>query len=70
MVTIRYTLTSQATLNNHYDIQVGLGASLNIQVDSGDVNVVTRVGKVNVNAGGDYNLKVGGNYTLSVDEIT
>ena len=42
-------------------------ASLNIQVDSGDVNVVTRVGKVNVNAGGDYNLKVGGNYTLSVD---
>ena len=66
MVTIRYTLTSH-TLNNHYDIQVGPGASLNIQVDSGDVNVVTRVGKVNVNAGGDYNLKVGGNYTLSVD---
>ena len=60
-------INKSATLNNHYDIQVGPGASLNIQVDSGDVNVVTRVGKVNVNAGGDYNLKVGGNYTLSVD---
>ena len=60
-------INKSATLNNHYDIQVGANANLNIQVDTGDVNVVTRVGKVNVNAGGDYNLKVGGNYTLSVD---
>ena len=60
-------INKSATLNNHYDIQVGPGASLNIQVDTGDVNVVTRVGKVNVNSGGDYNLKVGGNYTLTVD---
>ena len=60
-------INKSASLDNHYDIQVGANANLNIQVDSGDVNVVTRVGKVNVNAGGDYNLKVGGNYTLSVD---
>ena len=60
-------INKSATFNNHYDIQVGANANLNIQVDTGDVNVVTRVGKVNVNAGGDYNLKVGGNYTLSVD---
>lgn len=53
--------------NNHYDIQIGAKANINIQVDDGDVNLVTRTGKVNVNAGGDYNLKVGGNYTLTVD---
>jgi hypothetical protein len=60
-------INKSATLDNHYDIQVGANANLNIQVDQGDVNLITRTGKVNVNAGGDYNLKVGGNYTLVVD---
>ena len=54
------------TLNNHYDIQIGAGASINIQVDSGDVNIHTIQGRINMNAGGDYNLKVGGNYTVEV----
>ena len=54
------------TLNNHYDIQIGAGASINIQVDSGDVNIHTIEGRINMNAGGDYNLKVGGNYTVEV----
>ena len=52
--------------NNHYDIQIGAGASINIQVDDGDVNIHTIQGKINMNAGGDYNLKVGGNYTVEV----
>ena len=59
-------INKSQTLNNHYDIQVGRGASINIQVDSGDVNIHTIEGKINMNAGGDYNLKVGGNYTVSV----
>ena len=54
------------TADNHYDIQVGSGANINIQVDSGDVNIHTLQGKINMNAGGDYNLKVGGNYTVQV----
>ena len=54
------------TTDNHYDIQIGAGASINIQVDSGDVNIHTIEGKINMNAGGDYNLKVGGNYTVEV----
>jgi hypothetical protein len=58
------------TPNNHYDIQVGAGASINIQVDSGDVNVVTTTGKINMNAGGDYNLKVGGNMNVVVEGST
>lgn len=53
--------------NNHYDIHVGANANINIQVDTGDINMVTKGGRINVNAGGDYNVKVGGNYTLSVD---
>jgi len=52
--------------NNNYDIQVGPNANINIQVDQGDINLVTKQGKVNVNAAGDYNVKVGGNYTMSV----
>ena len=55
------------TANNHYDIQIGAGASVNIQVDDGDVNVHTVTGKINMNAGGDYNLKVGGNMNVLVE---
>ena len=52
--------------NNHYDIQVGANANINVQVDTGQINLVTKQGKINVNSGGDYNVKVGGNYTLVV----
>jgi hypothetical protein len=58
------------TPNNHYDIQIGAGASINIQVDSGDVNVHTVTGKINMNSGGDYNLKVGGNMNVVVEGNT
>ena len=52
--------------DNHYDIHVGANANINIQVDNGNINMVTKTGKINMNAGGDYNLKVGGNYTVTV----
>ena len=54
-------INKSQTTDNHYDIQIGAGASINIQVDDGDVNIHTLQGKINMNAGGDYNLKVGGN---------
>ena len=59
-------INKSGVADNHYDIQIGAGASINIQVDSGDVNIHTIQGKINMNAGGDYNLKVGGNYTVEV----
>lgn len=59
-------LNKSGTLNNHYDIQVGPGANINIQVDTGDINLHTLTGRINVNSGGDYNLKVGGDMTLEV----
>jgi len=52
---------------NDYTIQIGSGANVNIQVDSGDVNLVTVSGNVNVNSGGDYNLKVNGNMNVLVE---
>jgi len=62
----RVYINKSNTPNNHYDIQVGTGASINIQVDSGDVNIVTVQGKMNLNSGGDFNLKVGGSMTFDV----
>ena len=52
--------------NNHYDIQIGPNASVNIQVDKGDMNVVLKDGKMNTNVAGDYNMKVGGDYNLDI----
>ena len=53
--------------DNHYDIHVGANANVNIQVDKGDINMVTKDGRINAVSSGDYNLKVGGNYTISVE---
>ena len=51
---------------NHYDIQIGPNASVNIQIDKGDMNVVLKDGKLNTNVAGDYNMKIGGNMNLDV----
>jgi hypothetical protein len=60
-------INKSGTENNHYDIQVGPNASVNIQVDKGDINLVTKTGKLNQKIGGDYNLTVGGNYNVKVE---
>ena len=52
--------------DNHYDIQVGPNASVNIQIDKGDMNVVLKDGKLNTNVAGDYNMKIGGDMNLDV----
>jgi len=59
-------INSDGGTNNHYDIQVGPNANINIQVDTGKINLVTKQGDINVNSGGNYNVKVGGNYTMTV----
>jgi len=60
-------INKSGTEDNHYDIQVGPNANINIQVDKGNINLVTVDGKINVNSAGDYNLKVGGNMTVAVE---
>ena len=59
-------INKDGAVDNNYDIQIGPNANINIQVDTGDINLVTKQGKVNVNSAGDYNVKVGGNYTMTV----
>mgnify|MGYP003687155171 CR=1 FL=1 len=56
--------------DNHYDIQIGANAHINIQVDKGNINLVTVDGNINVNSGGDYNLKVADNMTTAVSGNT
>jgi hypothetical protein len=51
---------------NNYDIQIGPNANVNIQVDKGNINLVTVDGNINVNSGGDYNLRVKGNYVSDI----
>ena len=52
--------------DNNYDIQVGPNANVNIQVDNGNLNVVTKTGQFNFDVGSDMNVNVGGNYNLTV----
>ena len=52
--------------DNHYDIQIGPNANVNIQVDKGNLNVVTKTGQFNFDVGADFNVNVGGNYNLTV----
>jgi len=52
--------------NNNYDIQIGPGANVNIQVDNGNLNVVTKTGQFNFDVGADFNVNVGGDYNLNV----
>ena len=59
-------INKDGATNNHYDIQVGPNASVNIQIDKGDMNVVLKDGKMNTNIAGDYNMKIGGNMNLDV----
>ena len=52
--------------DNHYDIQIGPNANVNIQVDKGNLNVVTKTGQFNFDVGEDFNVNVGGNYNVTV----
>ena len=51
---------------NNYDIQIGPGANVNIQVESGDINLHTITGRINMNSGGDTNFKIGGDFNIEV----
>ena len=60
-------INKSATAGNDYTIQVGAGANVNIQVDTGDCNIHTRSGTMNLIAGNDFNLKVKGNMNVECD---
>ncbi len=47
----------QEVTKYHYTIQVGKNANVNIQVDKGDVNVITTDGSINMKSGKDINIE-------------
>ena len=46
-----------STEASHYTIQVGKNAHVNIQVDDGDVNVITSKGDINLKSGNNLNIQ-------------
>jgi hypothetical protein len=46
-----------STDDSHYTIQVGNNANINIQVDKGNVNVVTKSGDINLKSGRNINME-------------
>ena len=42
--------------DNHYEIRVGAGANVSIQVEKGDVDIQTNDGNINMHSGGQINM--------------
>ena len=50
--------------NNHYDIVIGKGANVNIQVEQGDINMNALDGRINMNCAEDFNIICGGEMNI------
>jgi len=50
--------------NNHYDIVIGKGANVNIQVEQGDINMNAIDGRINMNCAEDFNIICGGEMNI------
>ena len=62
-------LNSDGKSGNNYDIQVGGGANVNIQVSQGDINMAALDGNINMFANNDMNISVGGTFTVNAGKI-
>ena len=62
-------LNADGAANNHYDIQVGPNANVNIQVDKGNINMAALDGDINMFANNNMNISVGGTYKVVAGKI-
>jgi hypothetical protein len=58
-----------STGDQNYTIEVGNNANVNIQVNKGDVNVVTTEGDISIKSGGDVNIQADKNMNLSAQNM-
>ena len=65
---IRVFVNAQAKTSNNYTIQVGTNANVNIQVDKGDVNVVTTQGAINMKAE-DMNIDIAKDFRVKAQSV-
>ena len=75
---LRVKVNNNAQASNNYAIEVGSGANVTIEVQNGDINLISQLGDVNLKAGKNMNIdvaqalniKVGGAITETSDSKT
>ena len=68
---LRVRVNSKGESGNNYNIEVGQGASLNVEVNGGNINLTTLnsgadAGDININASRDLNMQVGRGMNIDV----
>ena len=66
---LRVRVNSSGEDGNNYNIEVGNGANVNIEVNKGNINLTTLspdVGDININASRDLNMQVNRNFNVAV----
>ena len=62
-------VNSLGTEGNNYNIEVGANASVNVEVNKGNINLTTLspdVGDININASKNLNIQVGQDFNVEV----
>jgi len=70
---LRIRVNSEGITGNNYNIEVGQGSNVNVEVNGGNINLTTLgsgqdAGDININASRDLNVQVGRNMTMDVSE--
>ena len=68
---LRVRVNSQGVAGNNYNIEVGQGSSVNVEVNGGNINMTTLgtgedAGDININASRDLNMQVGRSMNIDV----
>ena len=63
---VRIRVNADGAEGNNYNIEVGAGANVTVQVNQGDINMVAVDGDINMKMSDDCNIEVGGNFNVTV----
>ena len=63
---LRVKVNNNAKENNHYSIEVGSGANVTVEVQKGDINLISQQGDVNLKAGKNMNIDVAQSLNIKV----
>jgi hypothetical protein len=69
---VRIRVNAAGTAGNNYNVEVGQGSNVNIEVNGGNINLTTLgsgqedAGDININASRNLNVQVGGDMNVNV----
>ena len=69
---LRVRVNSKGEAGNNYNIEVGQGSNVNMEVNGGNINLTTlgsgqeNAGDININASRNLNMQVGGDMNVNV----